>query len=165
MESARLRYRPLGQPDLDAFHALVRDEHVRRYLLDGQLLPRAWSEARARASEALFAERGVGLSLAYERTGGALVGFCGFMVVTEGQGPELVYALTERFTGRGYATEMGRTCVAQARAAGLGEIRAGVDEVNVASMRVLEKLGFQRVDVEQGAFGNLLSLRLALDHV
>jgi len=163
MESSRLRYRPLAPADLDAFHGLVRDDHVRRYLLDGALLPRTWSEERVRASLALQARCGVGLWLVDEAASGALVGFCGFMEIPETHPvPELVYALFERFTGRGYATEMARACVAGARAAGLGEIWAGVDEVNAASLRVLEKVGFQPVRVLQGAFGNLLSLRLPL---
>jgi RimJ/RimL family protein N-acetyltransferase len=160
MESPRLRYQRLTLADLEAFHRIVRDDHVRRYLLDGQLLPRAWSEARIRASEALWARRGVGLWLVHE--GGEPIGFCGFMELDTHEEPELVYALLERCTGRGLGTEMGGATIAAARAAGFTEIWAGVDEVNAASLRVLEKLGFQRVRVLQGEFGNLLSLRLPL---
>jgi hypothetical protein len=35
-----------------------------------------------------------------------------------------------------------------------------VDEVNAASLRVLEKLGFERIAALQGAFGNMFLLRL-----
>jgi RimJ/RimL family protein N-acetyltransferase len=71
-------------------------------------------------------------------------------------------ALFERFSGRGFATEMARAAVAQARTEpGFAEIEADVDEINAASVRVLEKLGFARIAVQQGAFGNRLLLRLA----
>ena len=40
------------------------------------------------------------------------------------------------------------------------EIIAAVDEVNAASVRVLEKLGFERVSTLQGAFGDMFSYRL-----
>ena len=72
-----------------------------------------------------------------------------------------MYAMPARFGGRGFATEMARASIAHARTRpGLAEIVADVDEINVASVRVLEKLGFARVAVQAGAFGNLLLLRL-----
>ena len=75
-----------------------------------------------------------------------------------------MYALLERFTGKGLATEMARAAIARARAQpGFAEIVADVDEVNAASVRVLDKLGFERVGVGQGAFGSLLLLRLPPD--
>jgi hypothetical protein len=74
MISRRLRYEPVTLEDLDAFHALVQDEHIRRYLMDGNIMPREWSEERIRASQALFERRGVGLWLAHETDrGGTLV--------------------------------------------------------------------------------------------
>jgi RimJ/RimL family protein N-acetyltransferase len=160
--SERLRYVPVAAATLDEFHALVQDAHVRRYLMDGHIFPREWSAARIRESEALFERRGVGLWLAYDRTSRALVGFCGFaefpMVHSE---PELVYALLERYSGRGYATEMARASIAHARTqGGLQDIVTSVDEINHASLRVLEKLGFERCGSRPGAFGPTLLLRL-----
>ena len=160
MLSERLRYHRVGPSDLHAFHRLVQDEHVRRYMMDGHVLPRAWSAQRIRDSRALFERRGVGIWLAYERITDDLVGFCGFQDPPDGSEPRLVYALLERFTGQGLATEMARAAIEQARRwPGFAEIAADVDEINVASVRVLEKLGFERVAVQPGAFGNLLALR------
>lgn len=163
MLSDRLRYVPVTAATLDAFHALVRDPHVRRYLMDGHLFPREWSAARIRESEALFERHGVGLWLASERASDALVGFCGFVEFPAVHaGPELVYALPERYAGRGYATEMARASIAEARMrGGLRDIVTSVDEINRASLRVLEKLGFQRCGSRPGAFGRTLLLRLA----
>lgn len=61
MISERLIYHPVELATLDTFHALVQDEHVRRYLMDGQIFDRAWSEERVRDSQALFERRGVGM--------------------------------------------------------------------------------------------------------
>jgi RimJ/RimL family protein N-acetyltransferase len=75
-----------------------------------------------------------------------------------------VYALFESFTGRGYATEMARAAIAWARSQpGFAEIVAGVDEVNAASVRVLEKLGFERTTSHAGAFGQTWMYRLRPD--
>jgi RimJ/RimL family protein N-acetyltransferase len=162
MESARLRYERLTPDHLDRFHALVQDQHIRRYLMDGEVLPREWSEERVRDSENLWVQRGVGLSLAFESASGELTGFCGFLEIPSVHPePQLVYALLERLTGRGYATEMARAAIEDARAAaGFTSIVAGVDEVNVASVHVLEKLGFVRTGTQQGAFGNTLMYEL-----
>ncbi len=140
MTSERLTYQPVSLPTLDDFHRLVEDAHVRRYLMDGQRFPREWSEARVGDSVTLFARRGVGLWLAHEKESGNLVGFCGFLEIPSMHAePQLVYALFERFTGAGYATEMARASIAEARRhPGFGTIVAGVDAVNVASLRVLE---------------------------
>ena len=160
--SARLRYEALTLEHLDQFHSLVQDEHVRRYLMDGEVFPREWSEDRVRDSMALTARRAVGLWLAFEQASGELAGFCGFLEITSlHPEPQLVYALLERFTGRGYATEMARAAIDDARAtAGFTEIVAGVDEVNAASVHVLEKLGFVRTETRQGAFGNTFMYEL-----
>jgi RimJ/RimL family protein N-acetyltransferase len=159
--SPRLRYEPLTLDHLDRFHSLVQDAHIRRYLLDGELFPREWSETCVRDSQNLVSRRGVGLSLAFELIKDELIGFCGFLempsVCPE---PQLVYALQERFTGQGYATEMARAAIDHARASGFSEIIASVDAVNAASVRVLEGLGFERAETLQGAFGDMFMFRL-----
>lgn len=161
MRSERLRYHPVAPGDLDAFHRLVQDEHVRRYMMDGNVFPREWSEQRIRESQALFERRGVGIYLAYERGTDELVGFCGFSTAPGHGDPQLIYAMFGRFSGRGFATEMARASIAHARTQpGFSEIVADVDEVNTASVRVLEKLGFERIGAQPGAFGNVLLLRL-----
>jgi ribosomal-protein-alanine N-acetyltransferase len=162
LSSPRLRYEQVSLAAVDAFHSLVQDEHVRRYLMDGETFPREWSEDRIRDSEALFATRAVGLWLAFESTANHLVGFCGFLAIPSVHPePQLVYAMFERFTGRGYAVEMGHAMIDAARRSGtMQDIIAGVDEVNRASIRVLEKLGFVQEGTMQGPLGNGFIYRL-----
>jgi RimJ/RimL family protein N-acetyltransferase len=162
MLSERLTYQPLTLASIDDFHQLVEDAHVRCYLMDGQLFPREWSEQRVRDSIGLFDRRGVGLWLARQRDSDELVGFCGFLEIRSVHpDPQLVYAMFERFTGMGYATEMARTAIAEARRQrGFSTIVAAVDEVNVASVHVLQKIGFRQVTVQTGSFGNVLVMQL-----
>jgi len=164
MISDRLRYFPLELTSIDDFHSLVIDEHVRRYLMDGNLFSREWSEERIRESRKLFEQRGVGIWLVRDKATDELVGFCGFLEIPSTHpDPQIAYAMFERFSGKGYATEMARTAIAHARKQpGFSEIVAGVDEVNVASLRVLEKLGFERFATMPGSFGIMFLLRLRL---
>lgn len=165
MTSTRLTYQPVTLSALDEFWALVQDPHIRRYLMDGQVFPREWAEERVRDSLSLFDRRGVGLWLVREAQSGALVGFCGFLEIPSVHpSPQLVYALTERYTGRGYGTEMARASITEARRhPGFDAIVAGVDEVNVASVRILDTLGFRRVSTQTGSFGNMFLLVLESD--
>ena len=86
--------------------------------------------------------------LAVERKGTAdVIGYCGLTIHGNGSPdePELAYELLRAAHGCGYATEAGRAVVTWASAAGYRRLRAGVWDWNVASRRVLEKLGFREV--------------------
>ena len=159
LTSARLRYRELAAGDIEEFHRLVTDPHVLRYLMDGEVLPRSWSEQAIATSVAAFDAAGLGLWLIWERSGGpAPIGFCGFWVFEEvGPEPQLLYAFVLSATGRGYATETARALVGYARRHGAtGDIVSAVDAPNTASIRVLEKIGFERRGAVPGAFGETL---------
>lgn len=168
LESARLDYRPLGPDDLEAFHGLIVDGHIRRYLLDGESMNRAWSAAQIAASQALFASHGVGLWLVFakERLADPL-GFCGFIRFDEtGPRPQLLYALLEPHTGRGYATEIAAALVAYAELHSTDRtVISAVDAPNRASCRVLEKVGFQVTGQTPGAFGHMVHYELKLPPV
>lgn len=99
-------------------------------------------------AEQIRAERdgsGPGL-LAVERKGTAgVIGYCGLTSYGNGSRdePELAYELLREAHGCGYATEAGRAVVTWASEAGYQRLWAGVWDWNVASRRVLEKLGFR----------------------
>jgi RimJ/RimL family protein N-acetyltransferase len=166
--TGRLRLAPLREAQLDVFHGLVTDPHVRRYLMDGQVLPREWSREQIDATSRDFAAHGVGLWLARDRALApsdprAMIGFAGCLRLPgTGLGWELVYALREAHTGRGLACEMARGVIERARSVGLEQVEASVDAVNLASVRILERLGFALVERGAGAFGELRIYRLEL---
>jgi [ribosomal protein S5]-alanine N-acetyltransferase len=86
--------------------------------------------------------------LAVERKGMAdVIGYCGLTIHGNGSvdEPELAYELLRAAHGCGYATEAGRAVVTWASEAGYRRLWAGVWDWNIASRRVLEKLGFREV--------------------
>jgi [ribosomal protein S5]-alanine N-acetyltransferase len=92
-------------------------------------------------------EPGPGI-LAVERKGAAdVIGYCGLTIHGNGSldEPELAYELLRATHGCGYATEAGRAVVTWASEAGYRRLWAGVWDWNVASRRVLGKLGFREV--------------------
>ena len=84
--------------------------------------------------------------LAVERKDTAeVIGYCGLIFSGNGSPdePELAYELLRAAQGYGYATEAGRAVIAWASGAGYRRLWATVWDWNVASRRVLEKLGFR----------------------
>jgi RimJ/RimL family protein N-acetyltransferase len=77
-----------------------------------------------------------------------IIGYCG--LIFDGNAPpdepELAYELLRATHGCGYATEAGRAVMTWAGEVGYGRLWAGVRDWNVASRRVLEKLGFRETD-------------------
>jgi [ribosomal protein S5]-alanine N-acetyltransferase len=103
--------------------------------------------------------------LAVERKGTAdVIGYCGLTIHGNGSSdePELAYELLRATHGCGYATEAGRAVVTWAREAGYRRLWAEVWDWNVASRRVLEKLGFReagRVEPDSVYGQSLLTVR------
>jgi [ribosomal protein S5]-alanine N-acetyltransferase len=102
---------------------------------------------------------------AVERKGSAaVIGYCGLTARENGSAdePELAYELLRSAHNRGYATEAGEAVVAWARRSGYRRLWAGVWDWNVASRRVLEKLGFREVggwESESTHARNLLTVK------
>lgn len=107
---------------------------------------------------------GPGLLAVQRKDTADVIGYCGLNIHGNGSSdePELAYELLRTAHGCGYATEAGRAVVTWADEVGYQRLWAGVWEWNVASRRVLEKLGFREVDRVNPYFQyghNLLTVR------
>ncbi|ANM29544.1 hypothetical protein ABI59_08045 [Acidobacteria bacterium Mor1] len=152
--SPRLHYTRLTEDGLRPLLEIATDEHVRRYLLDGEVVDADWCAATLEASDSLFDERQVGLWMVAEHAGAEPFGFGGYFVFPEiGPEPQLLFALPESFSGRGYATEIGQALLELAWELGWERVESAADGPNAASLRALEKLGFQKIEEMPGAFG------------
>jgi [ribosomal protein S5]-alanine N-acetyltransferase len=103
----------------------------------------------------------VGLLAVERRAAGDVIGYCGLVDSGRGaQEPELAFELLRRFWGQGYATEASRAVLDSARSSGYERLWATVWDWNVASRRVLAKVGFTETDREEAAHGtNLVTTR------
>jgi RimJ/RimL family protein N-acetyltransferase len=90
-------------------------------------------------------ENGIGLLTIRRRVDDEPMGYCGLIVgrcsLDE---PEIACELLKRFHGRGYATEAAHAVMEAAFATGRHRIWSTVGAWNEPSLRVLDKLGFQR---------------------
>ncbi len=154
LETARLLLRPCTSEDLDDLLRLWMDPDVRRYLWDDRVISRERTETVLQSSLASFRTHSFGLWIVHRAGEEAIVGFCGLFLTGDLPEVELLYGLAPSVWGQGLATEAARAVLRY----GFEELRlvrivAGADVPNVASLRVLEKLGMtfaRRMRTEYG---------------
>ena len=148
----RLEIRAFEPDDLEALHAVYGDPDVTRFIP-----PYPTLEHTRRALDIHVREARAGRPAFWaliECESGELIGDTGLGLI-EGVGTEveLGYTLGPRWWGRGYATEA--ACAVRDYGLGelaLAELLALVRPANAASIRVLEKIGMERVGTRQ-AYG------------
>jgi [ribosomal protein S5]-alanine N-acetyltransferase len=146
LDTARLRLRPFSDADADGLFALHSNAYVLRYW-DAP----PWSE-RVRAERFLaacqqMAREGTGTRLAVDRVrDGAFIGWCSLSRWNpDYRSASLGYCYGDAAWGHGYATEAARALLRWAFGTlDLNRVQAETDTRNLASARVLEKLGFVR---------------------
>jgi len=146
LKTERLELRPLMPADLKALHRISNEPLVRRFLWDDEPVREDETRDLIARSTRTFAEVGLGLFGIRLQGSEDLVGFCGFVRLEGMEEVELGFELAPELWGRGLATEAARACVRQAfEVAKLGRVIAGADSPNVASLRVIEKLGMKPI--------------------
>jgi RimJ/RimL family protein N-acetyltransferase len=138
LSTQRLKLRPWAESDVDEYRALVAER--------GKGVPSV-AEIRARIATQLAqtAKTGIALLAICRRVEGDFIGYCGLIVGRSSvDKPEIAYELFRRAHGRGYATEAAGAVVDAAIASGRTRLWSTVGSWNAASLRVLDKLGFER---------------------
>ena len=145
----RLVLRPFSEEDSGELLRLFRDESVRKYLLDDALVTADWMMAEITASQGRFRRSGAGLWSARAKGRPQILGFGGFREFFDPPELQLLYGLLPAFWGRGLATEIaGAVCDHAFCNLGFSQVAAAIDVPNVASRRVLERLGMKLLRTE-----------------
>ena len=142
IETAQLRLRPFRFEDLDALHRLWTEPEVRRYLWDGEVITRDRVESLIKISITSFEDHGFGLWAVLPREGESLIGFCGFWFFHEPPKLELLYGISPAHWHKGLATEAARAMLSYGfNELSFERIEASTDAANVASSKVMERVG------------------------
>ena len=145
LSTTRLDLRPVQIGDVEVVHALWTNSDVRHFLFDERMIP--LDEARSIVEQSLlsFQERGFGIWLVSSHQTAQLVSFAG-LIQSSDESPNLIYGVHPDFWGNGFATEAAKAVLDYAfDTLGLKSVKADVDEPNVTSVRILEKLGMKQI--------------------
>jgi len=141
----RLRLSRLAPADADFILELLNEPGFLRHIGDKSV--RTLADARDYISSgpmASYERFGFGLHLVELLASGEKVGICGLLKRESLPDVDLGFALLQRFWSKGYAFEAACAVLAHARDAhALERVLAITSEDNVASIKLLEKLGFR----------------------
>ncbi|CAM5701677.1 GNAT family N-acetyltransferase [Streptomyces microflavus] len=138
LETERLILRPWAESDAAEFSALLSERGDETYTVE---------RGRKGIVELLTATESTGIALlpVQRREEGDFIGYCGLIIGRSTlEEPEIAYELFRHAHGRGYATEAARAVLGAAAATGRNRLWSTVASWNTPSLRVLEKLGFER---------------------
>jgi RimJ/RimL family protein N-acetyltransferase len=159
-----LELKPVEKSDFEAILRLVEQPGVSHFLVDAPSLGRERLTLWFERSERAFSNGRTGL-FAIREPGGPIVGFAGLLVLDVGR-PEdeyLLYTIDMDHRGRGLATEAAKQVVEHAtQKTRTKRIVATVDRENLASIRVMQKLGFTDGGIAAGERGDLRVFTLDL---
>lgn len=152
LETDRLRVRSFRADDAEALHAIIARYAASEVAAYDQPWPTSLEEIRQVTAWFASGDRFLAVCLKPDET---LIGFVALSPEGEAEPPtlNLGYVFHEDYHGRGYAAEACRAAIAYA----FGELRAsrlvsGTAAANVASCRLLERLGFRKVAEQSGSF-------------
>ena len=142
----RLTLRWMNDADTEAHFAIHADPEVARYLSRPAWTELAQAQASIAQTLASYASGdGLRLGVVLRETGQMIGNASLFHFVDDSRRCEAGYALARAHWGRGYAVEMLEALLGHGfDTLGLNRVEADIDPLNVASGRVLEKLGFRR---------------------
>lgn len=149
LETERLLLRHVRPSDVDYFAETHADEEVMRHVGGPLCREDAWR--RALTGAGFWGVLGIGLWAVERRSDGKTIGHVGFfdfqrdMDPSIAGEPEMGWIFSPDGQGQGFATEAGRAALKWFDSAvGAITIPAIIDLDNVSSMRLAERLGFER---------------------
>lgn len=152
--TARLTLRPFTLDDTDAAHAIYRDPDVMRFVASGPLDTIEATRKTLAGHIEHQAANGFSFWAVVEQDTGRLMGDAGLCLLgSHGPEAELGFTLARDCWGRGYGTEVARSCLHAAFSElEMDRVIAVTEHENVRSIRVLEKIGM-KLQGERVAYG------------
>lgn len=142
IETARLHLRAFTPNDLDDLCRIFGDPEVMRYISGGKPRPREETEKGLLRTIEGWKKRGFGLWALTQKEHERVIGYCGLMPLEDTTEIEVAYGLAKSEWGRGFASEAAHASLRFGfEELKLERIVAVVNPENLASKRVLEKLG------------------------
>ncbi len=146
LDAPRVRLRWLTAQDVDALFAIFSDERMMRYWSSAAMKERREAEDLLARIQRLFVEQS-GFQWGVERkSDGELIGTCTLFNIHRGNmRGEVGYCLHSAHWRKGYMGEALAALIDHAFGVlKLRRLEADVDPKNASSLRILERMGFQR---------------------
>jgi RimJ/RimL family protein N-acetyltransferase len=143
LETERLILRKFIENDVEAIFRLRNDAEMMRFIREPQKT-KAESEQWLNMLSSLWESEQIGFCAVIEKTSNKVIGWCGLWKLIETSEIEVGYAIDKAFWKKGFASEAAKAFLDYGfEVLNLETIAAVARPENIASRRVMEKLGMQ----------------------
>ena len=142
-ETERCRVRPFEENDIEAFLSYRNNLNWMQYQ---GFKGKKYLEYKAALLQKPKFKEGVQLAVVDKQTG-ELIGDL-YLKLEKNTG-WIGYTIAPQFARQGFAFEVVTQLLLELRQAGLTQVKAGVEEQNIASIRLLKKLGFEQIGIDE----------------
>lgn len=140
---------PLSVSDQRSFYLLNIKPEIRKYLWDDEIITEEKSVQIIEENLKLFRTQGFGLWRVGLKDLNALIGYAGLWYFFDEDQPQLIYVIDPFYQRRNYAVHAGELIIDYAfHRLGFGYLTAATDLGNDASIRVLEKLKMEKMEMK-----------------
>jgi RimJ/RimL family protein N-acetyltransferase len=160
IETKRLLLQDFTPADLEDYHRQIySDSDVTRYLPGGKPRPIERTQYVLNFSVEHAQKHGFTFWAVVNKASHQFMGHCGLIYLEESPEVEVAYAFGKAFWGQGIATEAARACLRFGfESAGLEQILALAEPENIASQRVMQKIGMQYQGTTHRYYNHILVL-------
>ncbi|MEM6377695.1 MAG: GNAT family N-acetyltransferase [Bacteroidota bacterium] len=142
IETVRMYLIPFQISDYQIFHFLNTDPFVRKYLWDDEQITLDTAKEILIINESHFERHDYGLWKVYLKATRELIGYTGLWFFFEEPQPQLIYALLEPHSKKGYATEFAQTIIDYSfNQLGFRYLIAATDEPHISSQALAKRIG------------------------
>lgn len=139
-DTDRLSFRVWMDADLDRLHQICSDSQVMEFVGNGQVWSRQRTGQFIQSAIDTLQEHGYFQWAVIHKADQHLIGYCGFVKTTTA--PEIGWRMAPEYWGQGLATEAARATLKHGiEKLGFQRVIATVQAANLASIRVIQKLG------------------------
>ena len=142
-ETERCRIRPFEESDIEAFMSYRNNLDWMQFQ---GFKGKKYLEYKAALLQKPKFNEGVQLAITDKQTG-VLLGDL-YLKLEQNTG-WIGYTIAPQYARQGFAFEVVSQLLLQLQQAGLTQVKAGVEEQNLASIQLLKKLGFKQIDTEE----------------
>lgn len=160
LHTERLTLRPFMPSDAPTYNHLIHSEpEVMRWLAGAAPLTLTQTRERFKYFAEQWISHGTGIWAMTERGNDEVIGHCGLLLIPGTDVIEIAYALGIPYWGKGYATEAARATLAWGFESRALPCIVGLSyEANLASRRVLEKIGMRYAGMTDRFYNTPLAL-------
>ena len=154
-ETERLLLRELLPEDINGLLQLDSDPEVHQYLGQKTISTIEESSQNLNYIRKQYIDNGIGRWAVIEKETNQFIGWSGLKLITELTNGhinyyDLGYRFIKEYWGKGYATESAKASISYAfNQLNANEVYAIADIDNLASIKILEKLGLKRINIFQ----------------